>query len=213
MPLDETRGIDVLGNILERSAISINRNLYGDVHNMGHVLLAFIHDPRGTYLESSGVMGGVATAMRDPIFYRWHKFIDNIFLRNKARLAPYTMAELSNSNVTLEALETQLDRAGGAVNSFVTFWQRSQVDLRAGIDFSAAGSAFVSFTHLQCAPFVYRLRINSTARSNRQDTVRIFLLPRQNEQGRPLSFEDRRLLAIELDSFRVNCMNLWDIIC
>ncbi|XP_041769777.1 phenoloxidase 2-like [Anopheles merus] len=204
VPLDETRGIDVLGNILERSVISINRNLYGDVHNMGHVLLAFIHDPRGTYLESSGVMGGVATAMRDPIFYRWHKFIDNIFLRNKARLAPYTTAELSNSNVTLEALETQLDRAGGAVNSFVTFWQRSQVDLRAGIDFSAAGSAFVSFTHLQCAPFVYRLRINSTARSNRQDTVRIFLLPRQNEQGRPLSFEDRRLLAIELDSFRVN---------
>uniref|UniRef100_A0A240PM30 Tyrosinase copper-binding domain-containing protein n=1 Tax=Anopheles epiroticus TaxID=199890 RepID=A0A240PM30_9DIPT len=204
VPLDDARGIDVLGNILERSSLTINRNLYGDVHNLGHVLLGYIHDPRGIYLESFGVMGGTATAMRDPIFYRWHKFIDNLFLRHKARLAPYTTAELSNGNVTLEALETQLDRTGGAVNSLVTFLERSQVDLGAGLDFGPTGSAFISFTHLQCAPFVYRLRINSSARANRQDTVRIFLLPRQNEQGRPLSFDDRRLMAIELDSFRVN---------
>uniref|UniRef100_A0A240PKS4 Tyrosinase copper-binding domain-containing protein n=1 Tax=Anopheles christyi TaxID=43041 RepID=A0A240PKS4_9DIPT len=204
VPLDDARGIDVLGNILERSSISINRSLYGDLHNSAHVLLAYIHDPRGTYLESFGVMGGVATAMRDPIFYRWHKFIDNLFLRHKARLTPYTASELSNSNVVLESLETQLDRTGGAVNSLLTFLERSQVDLGAGLDFGPTGSAFVSFTHLQCAPFVYRLRINSSARTNRQDTVRIFLLPRQNEQGRPLSFDDRRLLAIELDSFRVN---------
>uniref|UniRef100_A0A1Y9H277 Tyrosinase copper-binding domain-containing protein n=1 Tax=Anopheles dirus TaxID=7168 RepID=A0A1Y9H277_9DIPT len=204
VPLDDARGIDVLGNLVERSSLSINRSLYGDVHNNGHVLLAYIHDPRGIYLESAGVMGGIATAMRDPVFYRWHKSIDNLFARHKLRLPPYTMAELSNGNVTLEAFDTQLNSSGGAVNNFVTYWERSQVDLGAGLDFAPMGSAFLSFTHLQCAPFVYRLRINSTASGNRQDTVRIFLLPRQNEQGRILSFEERRTLAIELDSFRAN---------
>ncbi|XP_053663961.1 phenoloxidase 8-like [Anopheles marshallii] len=203
VPLDNARGIDILGNIIERSALSINRSLYGDLHNSGHTLLAYVHDPRGTYLESFGVMGGVATAMRDPVFYRWHKHVDNLFLRHKSRLAPYTSAELSNSSVTLDALETQLDRTDGATNSLVTFLERSQADLGAGLDFGPAGTAFVSFTHLQFAPFVYRLRINTSARG-RRDTIRIFLLPRQDEQRRPLSFDDRRTLAIELDSFRVN---------
>uniref|UniRef100_A0A1Y9HAL1 Tyrosinase copper-binding domain-containing protein n=1 Tax=Anopheles farauti TaxID=69004 RepID=A0A1Y9HAL1_9DIPT len=204
VPLDDARGIDFLGNLVERSALSINRGYYGDVHNQGHVLIAYLHDPRGTYLESFGVMGATATAMRDPIFYRWHKTIDNLFLSHKSRLPPYTATELSNGNVTLEAFDTQLNSSGGAVNSFVTFLERSQVDLGAGLDYAPTGSAFVSFTHLQHAPFVYRLRINSSARTNRQDTVRIFLLPRQNEQGRVLTFNERRTLAIELDSFRVN---------
>uniref|UniRef100_A0A182T9S7 Tyrosinase copper-binding domain-containing protein n=1 Tax=Anopheles maculatus TaxID=74869 RepID=A0A182T9S7_9DIPT len=204
VPLDNAAGIDILGNIIERSSLSINRGMYGDLHNSGHVLLAYIHDPRGTYLESFGVMGGVSTAMRDPVFYRWHKFVDNLFLRHKARLAPYSTAELSNANATLEALDTQLDGSSGAVNSLMTFLERSQVDLGAGLDFGPTGTAFVSFIHLQCAPFTYRLRINSSARANRQDTVRIFLIPRLNEQGRPLTFDERRTLAIELDSFRVN---------
>uniref|UniRef100_A0A240PKK2 Tyrosinase copper-binding domain-containing protein n=1 Tax=Anopheles atroparvus TaxID=41427 RepID=A0A240PKK2_ANOAO len=204
VPLDDPRGIDILGNLIERSSLTVNRNLYGDVHNSGHTLLAYIHDPRGTYLESFGVMGGLSTAVRDPVFYTWHKFIDDLFQRHKARLDPYRAAELANGAVVLESLGTQLDRAGGATNSLVTFWERSQVDLGAGLDFGPGGSAFVTFTHLQCAPFVFRLRISSTALGNRQDTVRIFLLPKVDQQGRSLTFEERRLLAIELDSFRVN---------
>lgn len=35
-------------------------------------------------------MGDVATAMRDPVFYRWHAFIDNILQRFKATLPRYT---------------------------------------------------------------------------------------------------------------------------
>lgn len=40
--LNDTDGIDVLGNILESSAISPNRQLYGGLHNMGHVVIAFV---------------------------------------------------------------------------------------------------------------------------------------------------------------------------
>lgn len=41
-----------------------------------------------------GVMGESVTAMRDPIFYRWHKFIDSLFQQYKATLQPYTNAEV-----------------------------------------------------------------------------------------------------------------------
>ncbi|KAG8238617.1 hypothetical protein J437_LFUL018535, partial [Ladona fulva] len=48
--LTEEGGIDILGNIVEASILSINRNLYGNLHNMGHFLLAVPHDPDNRYL-------------------------------------------------------------------------------------------------------------------------------------------------------------------
>ncbi|ROT84654.1 prophenoloxidase-2 [Penaeus vannamei] len=40
------RGIDILGDALEAdSNLSVNSPYYGDLHNMGHVLIAFSHDP------------------------------------------------------------------------------------------------------------------------------------------------------------------------
>lgn len=62
-------GIDVLGNIVEASSLSPNRLLYGNLHNQGHNVISYVHDPDQKYLEEYGVMGDVTTAMRDPIFY------------------------------------------------------------------------------------------------------------------------------------------------
>ncbi|KFB48432.1 prophenoloxidase 7 [Anopheles sinensis] len=202
-PLDNFRGIDILGDIVESSALSVNRTLYGDTHNSGHILLSFIHDPRGEYLESFGVMGDVTTAMRDPIFYRWHTYVDNIFQRHKARFAPYTAADLGNPGVNIINFETELDRQGSVKNLLLTFWQRSQVDLGAGLDFGPEGNAFVTFTHLQHAAFNYRFQIavNGAARDA---TIRIFLAPKKDERGVALSFEEQRRYAIEMDTFRVN---------
>lgn len=41
IPLDETRGIDILGNMMEASILTPNSQLYGDLHNMGHVFVSF----------------------------------------------------------------------------------------------------------------------------------------------------------------------------
>lgn len=49
--LDEETGIDILGNAVESCApLSINPQLYGNLHNQGHHLLAYIHDPDGRHL-------------------------------------------------------------------------------------------------------------------------------------------------------------------
>lgn len=50
MELTESRGIDILGNIVESSVISANKNLYGDLHNLGHVAIALCHDPENKNL-------------------------------------------------------------------------------------------------------------------------------------------------------------------
>lgn len=40
-------------------------------------------------------MGDVATAMRDPVFYRWHAQIDDMFQEFKATLPQYQVAQVS----------------------------------------------------------------------------------------------------------------------
>lgn len=48
--LTESLGIDILGDIMEASILSINRNLYGDLHNLGHLIISLAHDPDARHL-------------------------------------------------------------------------------------------------------------------------------------------------------------------
>lgn len=42
IPLNETNGINILGDIVEASSLSPNRQLYGNIHNMGHIVISYI---------------------------------------------------------------------------------------------------------------------------------------------------------------------------
>jgi len=42
----------------------------------------------------NGIMDAVAASTRDPIFYRWHKTLDEIFELNKATLPPYDVRQV-----------------------------------------------------------------------------------------------------------------------
>ena len=53
MPLTPETGIDVLGDLIEATDITRNRQFYGDYHNMGHVVIAFAHDPQFRHRVSS----------------------------------------------------------------------------------------------------------------------------------------------------------------
>jgi len=59
---------------------------YGHLHNFGHVLLADLHDPKGPSPNQPGVMISTSTAVRDPVFFRWHKHIDDLFVAWHERL-------------------------------------------------------------------------------------------------------------------------------
>ncbi|GFY74796.1 hemocyanin F chain [Trichonephila inaurata madagascariensis] len=44
-------------------------------------------------------LGVTSTSLRDPIFYRYHKFLDNIFQEYKKTLKPYDKTQLDFSGV------------------------------------------------------------------------------------------------------------------
>ena len=60
---------------------------YGSHHNEGHGFFAAIKAPQDPNNES-GVMSRPTTAIRDPIFFRWHKHIDDISFKWQEQQAP-----------------------------------------------------------------------------------------------------------------------------
>lgn len=130
IPLDNEKGIDHLGNMMESSILSPSRSTYGNLHNSMHNLISYAHDPDHRHLESFGVIGDSTTAMRDPVFYRVHTYVDDIFQMHKARLTPYSQQELTFPGVSITAL--QVSQAQGQANRLNTHWQQSDVNLTRG---------------------------------------------------------------------------------
>ncbi|XP_038212997.1 phenoloxidase subunit 1-like isoform X2 [Zerene cesonia] len=198
VPLDEETGIDMLGNMMESSILSPNRDFYGDLHNMGHVFISYSHDPDHRNLEQFGVMGDSATAMRDPVFYRWHAYVDDLFQLYKNKLPPYTTDKLDFPGVRVASVSVE---SSGGPNVFRTQWEQSTVELGRGLDFTPRGSVLARFTHLTHDDFTYVIEVNNTSGAALMGTVRLFLAPAADGAGAPLAFADQRRLMIELDKF------------
>lgn len=75
------RGSDLIGKTNEPTINSVSRRFYGNHHGLGHILIAF------SVSERPGVMANTATAIRDPIFWRWHRHIDDMGFRHQERLS------------------------------------------------------------------------------------------------------------------------------
>ncbi|KAF5291756.1 hypothetical protein FQA39_LY14244 [Lamprigera yunnana] len=167
-----------------------------DVHNIGHVFISYIHDPNHRHLESFGAIDDSTTAMKDPIFYRRHAFIDDIFQQFKGPFEQLRYQPVTVTSVTVES-------KGSPNNVVNTFWQHSDVDLSRGMDFQPRGAIFVRFTYLQHQPFTYKIIVNN-ADAPRQGSCKIFMAPAQDERGDPWLFQDQRTLFVELDRFVIH---------
>lgn len=78
--------------------------------------------------------------MRDPIFYRWHAYVDEIFVTHKANLNPYSAEQLNYPGITVSAIQIQAE--GGRPNIINTHWQQSDLNLAKGMDFIPRGDVF-----------------------------------------------------------------------
>lgn len=198
----QKRGIDLLGDALEAdSTISVNSPFYGDLHNMGHVVISASHDPDNAHRENLGVMSDTATAMRDPVFYRWHKYIDDVFQEYKQTQPPYTADELSLLSVEVLSVEVE---SQNQKNQLTTGWNTRDFEANRGLDFNSDMPVMVRLTHLDHQPFNYSIKVRNNDNLPREVTVRIFMAPKQNERGVDMNLSEQRLLWAEMDRFTHN---------
>ncbi|XP_063676482.1 hemocyanin AA6 chain-like [Bolinopsis microptera] len=100
-----------LGCTVESDAGSANKKLYGNLHNFGHVVIALINDPDERYGIKFGAMMEQITAARDPVFFRWHKFVDSIFeeYRESDHILPHTIHDLKMEGIEVDTVSTQCE--------------------------------------------------------------------------------------------------------
>lgn len=192
-------GIDILGDMLESSILSPNRQLYGQLHNFGHVFISYAHDPDHKHLEDFGLINDPAMAMRDPMFYRFHAFVDDLFQKYKLQLMPYTQDQLTYSGVVVQRIQVQTQ--GAVANTFQTFFEESDMNVARGLDYQPHGEMLLRFTHLQHRPYNFSIQVNNTSGVTRTGMVRIFMAPRFDERGQEMLFITQRQLMIEMDKF------------
>ncbi|GBO02665.1 Hemocyanin F chain, partial [Araneus ventricosus] len=197
--LTPENGIDMLGAMLEPSYESMNREYYGDIHNNVHDMISLIHDPDGRYKKYRGVMADTATSLRDPIFYRLHRFIDNIFQKYKATLPVYNKKDLDFPGVSIVTVTVKA-KSHNIVN---TYMKEDELELSHAIPLK--GQVKVKYHHLDHEPFTYHISCENNAGGPKRATVRIFLGPVHDELGNKFSLNEARKYFIELDKFRTEC--------
>lgn len=101
----------------------------------------------------------------------------------------------------------------GKQNQLNTRWDSSEFNLKNGLDFQPDGDIFARIRHLQHDDFQYVLDVQNDNSTTINGTVRIFMSQKNNTRDRELTFEELRMLWIELDRFEVQRTIKFLIIC
>jgi len=157
----EDLGIDRFGRIFE-----------GGLHNTGHIEINELS------AGSNGVMGSTVGGMRDPIFYRWHGYVDSMFRQYKNRLtdsAPYSDEDLGFPGVRVVSAVVQSQ--GGVPNTFYTYSELSSVRLNSLSSTSPGSRMTVQYMRMNHRPFQWNIVIDSELSNQVPAIVRIFMMP------------------------------------
>ena len=186
---------------------------------MGHMVIALIADPAVPGAVPGGVMGQVSTAIRDPVFYRWHRHIDDLFAQGWQDKQP--VQDFSDRpKVTIRDVLTGNPSHGVSPDIIVCLASQVPADAQAFGQAQFGGAKFdsdpaasgvttdvlsttmrrrtlasgVEVEELDHDDFYYFIRVRNDAAAPQTVTVRIFLAAAQ-------FIEDRRRW-IELDKFQ-----------
>jgi len=157
-------GIDVFARRLEET-----------LHNYGHVAISELSEGRA-------VMSSNVAAMRDPIFYRWHGYVQKLFLEYKDNLErkhPYTDTELSFQGIRVHSAFVQ--PAHGNNNTFYTCKETAEVKIDSLEGTSPGSRISLQYRRLNHRPFTWNFVIYNELSDPVASVIRVFMLPRNGD--------------------------------
>lgn len=199
LKLTPENGIDIIGNLIEASSLSYNRMYYGSMHNNGHLLIARCHDPSTSNKEEPGVMADTNTAMRDPIFYQWHRAIDDLFREYKSTLPIYKKDDFEFPGIKVGVVQIVKDRK--ETKSLETFWEWDDINCSRGLDYKTSTPVYIRFKHLNHDEWEFHIDVTNSLPTAVIASVRIWLVPVNDFARRNLRLVRSQNLSIEMDKF------------
>eukprot|EP00088_Acartia_fossae_P045477 TRINITY_DN489_c0_g1_i3.p1 TRINITY_DN489_c0_g1~~TRINITY_DN489_c0_g1_i3.p1 ORF type:complete len:1136 (-),score=158.66 TRINITY_DN489_c0_g1_i3:71-3478(-) len=190
-------GISALGDALEAFVPS---PILGNLHNDGHQQIGQMHQAtmRGMDTTPLGVMGNPNGAVRDPLFFRWHKVIDDIHQEYKNTLQPYGDEELDFPGVTITEAHVQSE-GGHTANTLYTYMDTTTTRLQS-IDLQATDGSSVNIAYDRLNHIGFSYHVNIQSRVETQGIMRIFLIP---AGIRLPAHTDVTQVAVEMDRFLI----------
>ncbi|CAB5185181.1 unnamed protein product [Rhizophagus irregularis] len=204
--------IDTLGAVLESYGKGDLIKYYGSLHAGGHLTIGHI-------IDDPGVMAQTRVAARDPVFWRWHRHIDNLVKTWEEKREPNDFSNSSpvklqdvifvfKDKLPIHHGETQDEEAaafgektfGGknfctdvSKNDIVTNELETKMKTRVWTHISDSGST-EEIDYLFPREFYYYFRVENTSASEFIATFRVFLVPEE--------LAESRVHWIELDKFK-----------
>lgn len=210
---------DLLGVNIEASTGifrgGVDRAYYGNMHNDGHNGIAAVPaDPGGPADQIPGVMATPQLNLRDPVFWRWHRLIDDLSATWQGLQAEQSFSDLPAAelldlqlfpgdlvgepdsptrNAFADTLSANWDGAvaAHAITKLETLVRRVDVPMPDG--------STREVQHLAHVPFGWAARIRSTGGGGgaRAVALRLFLSPTSRREDRRSWIElDKRLVTI-----------------
>ena len=196
--LTESNAMNWVGIVVESEAKDlqevrpgefIDHELYGSLHNYGHDKFGEIGYQEYTSDKNRwGVMGFTSVAVRDPVFWIWHRHIDDFRQAIVKKYKQHNLRESAPSNVKITGVKIlpRDENSSTPKGSIVTYLTEPQLELH---------EVNAKLNH---EPYEWKVEVETTL--NEVDfgrlkpfTVRIFIAPKQ------LMHEQR--WYIEMDKF------------
>merc|ERR1712142_696984 len=154
------------GASFEAFGRSLNR-----FHGSGHVIIG---NRCPTSFRGEGVMRHTETSARDPIFYRWHTFLENLVQEYRdTRLPQYGLEDSTlSSGIEVVSVNTEMERSILSTNReikdvLITHWETVVINHD-----EATPIRYRRHSHKD---FKYKIQIRNTRRARRKVTIRLWL--------------------------------------
>lgn len=192
-------GFNILGNIIEGNADSLNIKYYGSFDHLIRHILGFGMKPIDKQHLVPSALELFTTSTRDPAFYRMWKKILNYFLKYKEHLPTYTHDDIVFPGVKIESV---------AVDKLLTYFEHFDSVISNGVIVSSqkdAESTIIKVRQhrLNHKPYTYHITVNSD--KNVKAMVRVFLGPKYDQHGHEMHLVDNWMNYVELDQWVVDC--------
>jgi hypothetical protein len=179
-------------------------SFYGSLHTRGHILFGLQPGPL------HGVMYDMSTSMRDPVFYRWHRHLDDIEYRWQQRVPPNDLSQ-SAATVLIRPQDIILSFMRGLPADPATFgrdtfggahWDDPPSSFAIATDTLVTtmkertigtGTTTVKKVYLDFDDFCYFLRVENRLAVAQDVTIRIFVVATE--------WIENRRMWIEMDKF------------
>lgn len=201
-----TKGVDMLGNIIQGNVDSLDYKFFGDLERFARFLLGGSY--KLNYNTKFGklvpsVLEHYETTMRDPVFYQFFQKIVNFFFEYKKMLPTYTHEDLYLSGVKItdvkfDKLITYFDYFNVDISNALTMTKTEMnYDYKTTTDFV---TPFMTKTQrLNHVPFTFNMDVVSD--KVMPVVVRVYMGPKFDVLSQ---LNDYRKYFVEVDQFKYN---------